>query len=749
MKSISLIFTYILLAGIALQAQTQWPWPVTPFNSAQYVTGTFAEYRSTSVNGHFHNGTDIPKADGSPVYPVKDGVVVSLSDVGSNAFVRIDDIAYVHILPNATLSIGDSVFAQQTPLGTILPGLGHVHFTNGFVGGEKNSMLPNSGFTPLVDPWAPKIRFIKFFQDNTENEFTGGEVTGLIDIVVKVDEQNNAPGSSTSQLNNGAYRVGYKIFSSDTQNVIIEPPNNGVKFQFDTKPSNSVVNTVFKRSLSSTTSHSYQVTNNISGSGFWNASALPESTYVIMAFAEDTRGNTDTLYQAVRTADADLEAPAQPTFRYLREAANGGIEIAWNGNNEADLLGYRLYFSFDNLTWDLFKDENDLTAARTDTVINQVLNQDVYFRLTAVDDAPQPNESVVSDVYGMSNGTIGTGTLKALVVNGFDRVDGGYTLPNHDFVFDYASEILANNISFDSAPNESVVGGFIQLADYDAVFWFVGDENENSESFNTNEQNLIKAYLEGGGNLFVSGSRIAWDLDPAGAGTATTDDQAFLNDYLKATFGQTVTPNQITNRSGTIFSSPLAVDYSQTGYPVNNADAITASSGGVAGLDFQAVNDYAAVYYEGSFGQSSETSKMIYLSVPWETMSASGDRHLIVSDALNFMFNLTGLEDENETVLPRTFSLQQNYPNPFNPSTTLSWQLPEASEVTVEIYNSLGQRLLTLVDEKQTAGNHQIIWDARSEGNAELSSGIYFIRMQAIGTSGNTFSTSRKALLLR
>ncbi|MEL6822124.1 MAG: hypothetical protein AAFP70_10205 [Calditrichota bacterium] len=93
MKKTLQIYIYIFLSSMIIQAQTQWPWPVTPFNSPQYVTGTFAEYRSTSVNGHFHSGTDIPKADGSPVFPVKDGVVVSLSAVGSNAFVPIESVA--------------------------------------------------------------------------------------------------------------------------------------------------------------------------------------------------------------------------------------------------------------------------------------------------------------------------------------------------------------------------------------------------------------------------------------------------------------------------------------------------------------------------------------------------------------------------------------------------------------------------------------------------------------------------------
>jgi len=739
----------ILVLTLPLFAQTQWPWPVTPFNSPQYATGTFSEYRSTSVNGHFHSGTDIPKADGSPVFPVKDGVVVSFSGVGSSAFVRVDDIAYVHIQPNGTLSIGDSVFAQQTPLGSILPGLGHVHFTNGFVGSEKNSMLPNIGLTPLEDPWAPKIRFIRFFQDNTDNEFSGGEVSGLIDIVVKVDEQNNAPGSSTSQLNNGAYRVGYKILAADSQTIIIEPPNNGIKFQFDTKPNNSIVNTVFKRSLSSTTSHTYQVTNSLSGSGFWNASALPETTYVVMAFAEDTRGNTDTLYQAVRTADADLEAPAQPSFRYLREATGGGLEIAWNPSDAIDLLGYRLYFSFDNLTWDLFKDENVLTSAVTDTVINQVLNRDVYFRLTAVDDAPQPNESVISDVYGLSNGTAGTSGMKVLVVDGFDRVDGEYPLNYHDFVFHYASEILANGFSFDSAPNESIENGLISLADYAAVVWFLGDESTNSETFSSTEQAAIKTYLEAGGNMFISGSRVAWDLDPAGAGTATTDDQQFLNAYLKSAYAATVAPNTISDIPCRIFST-LSVDYSQTGYPVPETDAINQTSGGIAGLAFSSTTtSYAATYFEGNFGQSTSTGRLVYLSVPWETMSVNGDRSILMNDALDYLINLVGIEDETTNGLPQNFALQQNYPNPFNPTTTLSWQLPESAEVTVEIYNAIGQRIETLVNEQQIAGNHQIIWNARSGTDAELASGIYIIRMQAIGASGQRFTSSRKALLIR
>jgi hypothetical protein len=85
---------------------------------------------------------------------------------------------------------------------------------------------------------------------------------------------------------------------------------------------------------------------------------------------------------------------------------------------------------------------------------------------------------------------------------------------------------------------------------------------------------------------------------------------------------------------------------------------------------------------------------------------------------------LTGVES-GENVLPSQVSLSQNYPNPFNPSTTISYQLPKASNVTLLIFNALGQRVATLVEGGQKAGFHKVQW------NASVPSGIYFYRLQA------------------
>jgi hypothetical protein len=98
-------------------------------------------------------------------------------------------------------------------------------------------------------------------------------------------------------------------------------------------------------------------------------------------------------------------------------------------------------------------------------------------------------------------------------------------------------------------------------------------------------------------------------------------------------------------------------------------------------------------------------------------------------------------EEEN---LPTSFSVSQNYPNPFNPATEFKFDLPRASHVKIDIFNILGQRVKTLVDERRRAGSHIVDWDGTDEKGVEVSSGVYFYRMWA-----DEFSDIRKMVLLK
>jgi hypothetical protein len=88
---------------------------------------------------------------------------------------------------------------------------------------------------------------------------------------------------------------------------------------------------------------------------------------------------------------------------------------------------------------------------------------------------------------------------------------------------------------------------------------------------------------------------------------------------------------------------------------------------------------------------------------------------------------------------PSTFKLHQNYPNPFNPSTTISYDLPTRSHVTLRIFNVLGQEVATLVDDEVRAGRHEVGWNA-----ARMTSGVYLYQLKA-----NRSIETKKLILLR
>ncbi len=100
--------------------------------------------------------------------------------------------------------------------------------------------------------------------------------------------------------------------------------------------------------------------------------------------------------------------------------------------------------------------------------------------------------------------------------------------------------------------------------------------------------------------------------------------------------------------------------------------------------------------------------------------------------------------------IPLVFALDQNYPNPFNPSTTIRYALPEAAHVNLSIYNVLGQRVAELTNEVQSAGFYDARWNGRNDAGAQVASGVYFYRIEALSVNGgSSFNSLKKALLLK
>jgi flagellar hook assembly protein FlgD len=94
------------------------------------------------------------------------------------------------------------------------------------------------------------------------------------------------------------------------------------------------------------------------------------------------------------------------------------------------------------------------------------------------------------------------------------------------------------------------------------------------------------------------------------------------------------------------------------------------------------------------------------------------------------------------------FELRQNYPNPFNPNTMIEYSLAQSGEVTLEILNMLGEKIATLRNEKQAAGNYLLSWNGKDRLGNEIASGIYFYRL-TIKSKNFNHSFSRKMVKLQ
>ena len=106
-------------------------------------------------------------------------------------------------------------------------------------------------------------------------------------------------------------------------------------------------------------------------------------------------------------------------------------------------------------------------------------------------------------------------------------------------------------------------------------------------------------------------------------------------------------------------------------------------------------------------------------------------------------FLITSIDFSN-SLIPIHFNLHQNYPNPFNPYTTIKYDLPSQEKVEIQIYNSLGQKVKTLISKHQEAGYHEILWDGTSRQGIPMSSGFYFYSIKA-----GKYRSIKKMILLK
>lgn len=417
----------------------------------------------------------------------------------------------------------------------------------------------------------------------------------------------------------------------------------------------------------------------------------------------------------------------RPTLTDVQQIDENTIELNWDCDTTG-ILGYRIYGSANGKTWNMGIDEKE---CQDTSVQIPFTGGALYFRVASVKN--DLTESNWSNVLGIG---LYDSEKTCLIVDGFTRESGSWRGAGHTFVYKYGNSIesLQEEVSFQSVKNSKVLESSFDLNDYDYVMWILGDESTADETFNHKEQALVKDYLEKGGNLFVTGSEIGWDLVEKG----DQQDKDFYSNYLKAKY--VADDAGIFSATGVSSSSMdgCSILFGQT-YDEDYPDELEPINGSALCMRYDNINKIGAgVEYTGSFGSSSEIGKLIYLGFPLETTANDTSFNEIISSAFHFFNSVVSVKSDNLNIVS-TFSLDQNYPNPFNPSTTINYSIPEQSHVELMVYDILGSEVTELVNKTQPSGNYEVKYDA-----SNLGSGIYLYRFQA-----GSFIESKKMILVK
>ena len=330
--------------------------------------------------------------------------------------------------------------------------------------------------------------------------------------------------------------------------------------------------------------------------------------------------------------------PEPPTHLAVENTGPGAVSVSWQApaTDDDDLVGdaatgYRVYTSTDGIGWSNAIVTQDTAYTLTDLAPGEL----IFVRVTATNTG---GESLSTETLGARVGH----TPHVLLVSGFDRLNNTMTLPEidpqegynrrmwldqmnrYDYVVQHGQVISR---AFDSASNEAVKAGLVDLGNYEVVDWFLGEESAPDETLDFDERQLLESYLNGDNALLISGAEIGWHLDYLGG------DRDFYSDTLHASYaGDDAESYQVSPVAGGAFeglgdfrfdaAGTYDADYPDQLAPLGSAKEALTYVGGNGGT--------AAIQYANG------CRRLIYMGFPFETIDAAA-RAEVMDRALGFL----------------------------------------------------------------------------------------------------------------
>lgn len=336
--------------------------------------------------------------------------------------------------------------------------------------------------------------------------------------------------------------------------------------------------------------------------------------------------------------------PSPVTQVHAESFDPGSVTVSWVGPKADEHGGggatsYRVYastngYGFDGGTPVPGKDATSAVIKGLDAKTPH------YFKVVAVNEGGESEASEV--VAALPSG----GEPRVLIVNGFDR-EGRTTAPqqtyagktirrvwpreinSHDYVVQVASAIHAASpeMHIASASNEAVISGAVSLADYKTVVWILGKESTADFTFDSDEQDKVEEFVDHGGNLFVTGSEIAWDLG------ANDNGVEFLMNTLGVKYAaDNADVFEASGAKGGIFDG-LKLSFGGEGaaYVVDSPDVIEPQGDAKAALQYAKGKGVAGIQVPGG-----ERGAVVVFGFPFETITTADTRAEVMRRVLEF-----------------------------------------------------------------------------------------------------------------
>ena len=283
-----------------------------------------------------------------------------------------------------------------------------------------------------------------------------------------------------------------------------------------------------------------------------------------------------------------------------------------------------------------------------------------------------------------------------------------------------------------------------------SLIWLTG---LTEPGLNDDEINALGFYLDFGGSLYLNGVDLAYQLADPQSPYYTPNTLAFFNNYLHSSY---VKRNYYTLSVDGVSGDPVSEGFDQMklfgGTGANNLGATSGKyPNEITPYDTNATATFTFWYSQGKVAgvrAKHFDGKVIFSTFGFESIAEDSNRIKLADRVVDWFLNSTvSVGDPENIQLIQHLELEQNYPNPFNPETQIKYALPvsENSQIaTLVIYDQLGQKVKTLVDEIKPSGRYEVTWNGKNDNGELASSGIYFYHLKY----GKNISV-KKMILLR